>query len=235
MKNLRLKVFMIFILIGIFSFTTGTGVNAVLQSNGGTPATKTLDSWIVATRGMEAAGGTLGFSETINNTGLLATTTSNGLDCHMEKNTEYGALVLLSASSYGNPNPISVATEEKPYENTTTGNASGVIMNINKEWVAAGAGLTGTTYAKNANSRYINNDYTTTAGEIYHVGDAMDIGKWHGGTDNWRFFNTNVSGLLRAYAGSIFSYYGRGDTTNANGHIEKKWASRAVIVIGAGL
>lgn len=171
-KNEINKIITIFLLFIIFIILNTGKSKAVLQSNGGTVETKNIDDWIVQIRQMESLGGALGLSETINTTGLLATTDSNGLDCHMEKNTEYGALVILSASSYGNPNKI--ASGE-----TTTGNATGVVMNINKEWVAAGAGLTNTTYAKNAKSRYINNDYGTTSGGKYHTGDTMNIGTWH--------------------------------------------------------
>ncbi len=170
-KQKGIKLF-IAIVLAIGALSLSSTSQAALQSNGGTVATKTIDDWIVQIRQMEAAGGTFGLAETINTTGLLATTESNGLDCHMEKNTEYGALVILSASAYGNPSNIANG-------GTTTGNATGVKMNINKEWVAAGAGLTSTTYAKNANSRYINNDYGTTSGGKYHTGDAMDIGTWH--------------------------------------------------------
>lgn len=229
MKNLRKKLIVLFILVWIISFITSTGVNAALQSNGGTVATKKIDDWIVQIRQMEASGGTLGLSETINKTGLLATTNSNGLDCHMEKNTEYGALVILSASSYGNPSVIANG-------GTTTGNATGVKMNINKEWVAAGAGLTSTTYAKNANSRYINNDYGTTSGGKYHTGDAMNIGTWHSSRDATWCNATNYSGLLRACSGSIFSYSGHGNpNVQPSAYFEKTCASRAVVVVGSGL
>ena len=50
----------------------------------------------------------------------------------MEKNTEYGAMAILSASSYGNQSKIESG-------GTTTGNKSGVYINLNKEWVSAGS------------------------------------------------------------------------------------------------
>ena len=151
----------------------------------------------------------------------------------MEKNTEYGAMIILSASSYGNKNKIADGQ-------TTTGNASGVVMKINSEWVAAGAGLNASTYAKNAKARYINNDYGTTAGGKYHTGDAMDIGGWHSsGSAAW-FADTSWHSCMRAYSGSVFSYM----CSNPGGWLNVsdtaasyKWGhtSRAAIVVGSGI
>ena len=227
MKKIHKKIAWIFGLILIICINYPIISKAALQSNGGTVATKKIDDWIVQIRQMEALGGTFGFSETINTTGLLPTSGSNGMDCHMEKNTEYGALVILSASSYGNPSKIESGQ-------TTTGNETGVKMNINKEWVAAGAGLTAATYAKNANERYINNDYGTVSGGKYHVGDAMNIGKWHSsGASSWFLNYSGNCGLLRAYSGSVFSYYGFvGIDNRGDAHCTKTWASRAVVVVG---
>lgn len=235
---MKKKCFKFLVIIGVLALLSIIGnsiqVQAVLQSNGGTPATKKIDDWILNIRKMESTGGTLGLNETINTTGLLATTDSNGLDCHMEKNTEYGAMVLLSASSYGNPNIIKSG-------DTTTGNVTGVVMNINKEWVAASAipNLTRTTYYKNANSRYVNNDYGETEGGKYHKGDAMQQGGWHSDSPvtTWFYSNGGYSGLLRAYSGSVFSYYGDGYVNDSDraANYTRPWASRAVIVIGEGL
>ena len=66
----------------------------------------------------------------------------------MQKNTEYGGLVILSASSYGNPEKIENGQ-------TTTGNASGVVMNINGEWTSAGT-LSWVGVYNNAQKRYKN-------------------------------------------------------------------------------
>lgn len=225
---------------------------AVLQSNGGTVATKDIGTWMTQIRNMEAIGGSLGLEETIAGN-LLTNGDTNNLDCHMEKNTEYGAMAILSASSYGNPEKI---------ENggTTTGNNSGVVININKEWTAAGILSACSQYA-NASARYKN---TYSQGSGYSVtyakknGDAItETSGWHGsGASTWissaahRYPNfketaKDAAGLLRAYSGSIFSYYGYSqyyDSTNDLGysqamkdaHNTKAWASRAVIVIGEG-
>ena len=98
------------ILIGIFAVSMvciilqPNTANAALQSNGGTPATKDINGWMLQVRQMQELGGTLGRTDTIDNTNLMSNATD--LDIHMEKNTEYGAMAILSASAYGNPNKI---------------------------------------------------------------------------------------------------------------------------------
>lgn len=183
---------------------------AALQANGNRDEygeyevkTDTLDGWILNVRKMETTGGTLGLTDTINTSNLTSSaSSSNNLDIHMQKNTEYGAMAILSASAYGNQAKIEDGE-------TTTGNKSGIYINFNSEWVAAGAGLLETTYAKNASVKYINNDYTTTPGEKYHTGDAMDIGYWHEGYGLKWFGDDSNAGLVRDYDGSLFSYFGR--------------------------
>ncbi len=216
--------------------------NAALQSNGGTPATKDVNGWITQIRQMQASGGTLGLTDTI--AGNLTSTNTN-LDIHMEKNTEYGAMVLLSASSYGNPDKI-VNGE------TTTGNATGVYMNINKEWVAAGMANTAAASMKNAAGRYKNQYTAPTYTE--KIGDAVaTVGGWHGSNSStWISSTPNTvtsisrSGLIRSYSGSVFSYYGYGfHRTDGNemdyitfrreAYYANTYASRAVVVVGSGV
>ena len=97
---------------------------AVLQSNGNTPATYGLNDYIVNIRKMEELGGAMGLTETLNEN--LTSTTSNNIDVHLERNTEYGAMAILSASSYGNPNNVNNGE-------TTTGNKTGIVINLNNE------------------------------------------------------------------------------------------------------
>lgn len=201
--------------------------NAGLQSNGDTPATKGINTWMLEIRKMQTAGGTLGLSDTIDTTTLTSNNTN--LDIHMEKNTEFGAMALLSASAYGKPDKINDGE-------TTTGNKSGIYININKEWVAAGSqGL-----ATKANSRY-KNVYTIkdmyTVPYAPKVGDAVEETKgWHSsGSSQWIYFNTN-GGVLRAYSGSIFSYYAYADNAHAyDAHANNPWATRAIIVNGSNV
>lgn len=237
----------ILIIIGIVAITLMTNpikVEAALQSNGDTPITANVNDWIYYTRQMQATGGTLGLTDTITD-GTLTSNNPN-LDIHMQKNTEYGALVILSASSYGNPNTIADGQ-------TTTGNATGVVMRINGEWVVATTSGTEAANVRNAANRY-KNQYT--GNYVEKSGDAVaTIGAWHGAS-NLAWFsglaNTinvhNRACLIRAYSGSIMSFNGWCyDSGNGGYDIDihpsywrqadyrKTWHSRAAVVVGSGI
>lgn len=215
----KLKLIILIMLMAVAIIAIPQNSNAALQSNGQAGTTKNMDEWMLQIRQMESLGGGLGLSESINATGLKATTPSNNVDVHMQKNTEYGALIILSASSYGNPSKINDGQ-------TTTGNSTGVVMKINKEWVSAGTGITKSNVWKNAVGRY-KNTYTTKY--VAKRGDA--ILNWHGSSSSEWIATTNISGLVRSYSGSVFSYYGF--DYNYNGAFyTNSWASRACLVQG---
>ena len=219
--------FLLILIISVFTLvlTLGTTFSkAALQANGNTPAQKDLGTWMSSIRDMEATGGTLGLSET-KGSDLLSTNGSNNLDAHMEKNSEYGAMAILSASSYGNQNKV--ASGE-----TTTGNKSGVVINLNKEWVAAGTVSSCANYA-GANPRY--KDVYTTA-QTRKNGDALlETSGWHSSGESAWFIRNGYSGMLRAYAGSLFSFSGYGYDGDSVANYRKSWVSRACVVVGEGL
>ena len=222
MKN-KTKTFLtiLLIILAYFLIMPNTA-KAALQSNGGTPATKNVDDWMLQIRQMQSAGGTLGLTDTINETGLTSTNTN--LDIHMEKNTEYGAMAILSASSYGKPDKVNSGE-------TTTGNKTGVVINLNKEWVAAGTISASTTY-KNAVGRY-KNAYTTSY--VAKAGDAINETEgWHGSGEATWVGDNGFVGILRSYSGSLFSYYGWWNAIS-DAFYSKPWASRACIVVGSGV
>lgn len=243
MKKRQLIITLLMLAVILIILTPNS--NAALQSNGATPTVQNLPSWLTSIRTMEGVGGALGLTETIDSSTLLSTSGSNNLDIHMEKNTEYGAIAILSASSYGNPNKI---------ENggTTTGNETGIVMNINKEWVAAGS-LTRVPAFTNASTRYKDiyvggvkyireapygglPGWTSATSKIEganvldstpKVGEAIsETQGWHGsGASVWictavrsGSLDTAVhtAGLLRGYSGSIFSYYGYSYSSEQN-------------------
>lgn len=202
--------------------------NAALQANGNEGTTATIDSWLENIRNMEATGGTLGLKDTINTTDLTSSAEkSNDLDIHMQKNTEYGAMAILSASAYGNQNPI-------PDGGTTTGNKSGVVINLNKELVSAGT-ISDLTMYTNANGKYKNLYTTSYAAKI---GDAIaETSGWHTTNNISKWINNQrVNVLIRAYAESLFSYYGDNYYNYGGGdaYYKNPWHSRAVIVVGEG-
>lgn len=205
----------------------GTGSSkAVLQSNGNDGATYNLSDWMMNVRKMEELGGAMGLSESINDN-LTSSSDSNNIDVHMQKNTEYGALAILSASSYGNPNKINSGE-------TTTGNATGVVMKFNNEWVA---GMNEKTLVDYSN-RY-KNLYVRTYSE--KKGDAIsETFGWHGADGNaWMNSYENYNGIIRSLSTGIFTYY-----ANVGNFAEVYWSgaaislpyySRAVVVQGDGI
>ena len=203
--------------------------NAALQSNGGTPATINLNDWLLKIRQMQEIGGTLGRTDTISTNNLTSNATD--LDIHMEKNTEYGAMAILSASAYGNPNKINDGE-------TTPGNSTGIVMNLNNERVSAASDNQGrVTNFINANSRYKN----VYPGDKYKkkIGDAvLETYKWHKSTIYQWMDYSDVSTIVRSVSegGSIFSYtaFNAGENDGI-GNYRQRWASRAVIVVGTGL
>ena len=195
---------------------------------------------MINVRKMEETGGTLGLTDSINSTDLTSNgESSNNIDIHMQKNTEYGAMAILSASSYGNQNVI--ANGE-----TTTGNETGVYIYYNAEWVAAGV-LQGVENFTNANSKY-KNQYQDLS-YIEMNGDAIietrgwhdaALGNWldtsygaHLGADPW-----NAAGLLRGESNGIFSYNGCATACNRTNwwslspYATNPHYTRAVIVVG---
>ncbi len=226
------------VLIVFYLIIMPNKTQGALQANGDAIKTDTINNWMINIRKMQASGGTLGLTDTINND---LTSTNHNLDIHMEKNTEYGALAILSASSYGKPNKIQNGE-------TTTGNATGVVMNINKEWVASGSVETGN-YVKNfkiAKSRYKNiykKDYVAKTGDA--IGETVG---WHGSNNStwlniitWSGYAHESGGLVRSISGSIFSYsaeFKQGSNPNSCSGVaehKNKYSSRAVVVVGNGV
>lgn len=201
---------------------------AVLQSNGNAGARYNLSDWMVNVRKMEQLGGAMGLSETFNSN-LTSSSASNNIDVHMQKNTEYGAMVILSASSYGNPNAVGAGQ-------TTTGNVTGAVMKINSEWVAASVQNSNATNFTNAVPRY-KNIYAQT--KVYKKGDALENGIGASGAwIQWEWGkNINYCAIARSVTTNIFSYNGSAGNTNAPGIGEcyRTHYSRAVIVQGQGL
>ena len=201
---------------------------AVLQSNGNTPAVYPLNTWASKIREMEKLSGAMGLAETLNDN--LTSTTSNNIDVHMEKNTEYGAMAILSASSYGNSNIIANG-------DTTTGNKTGIVINFNTEWVSAkddkGLGI-----SNNIANRYVDL-YKYSDGYTYKYGDATSETKsWHNSKTS-RFFelyHASNTGMTRAGA-SIFDYNGYYDAflSSVSDRRNYSYSSRAVVVCGQGL
>ena len=103
----------------------------------------------------------MGLNETLNED-LTSSSGSNGIDVHMMRTTEYGAIAILSASGYGNPSNAKAIT-------STTGNETGIILNTNNyEWTAGG--LQGSIFS-GVNNRYFDS-YTSNQASA-RAGDAL--------------------------------------------------------------
>lgn len=240
--KLKIKLLSSMILIlSVMCLIYPSNVQAALQSNGGTPATRNVEQWLKEVRNMETLGGTLGLQDTIDETNLTSSASEkNNIDIHMQKNTEYGAMAILSASAYGNQEKI---------ENggTTTGNKSGIYINIGPgEWVSAGT-LSASSVYTNANLKY-KNMYNITY--VPRIGDAItETTGWYGGETTYgtRYVDgsvwNSVSAMSRSTSGSLFAYHSYLYGVDFNGHVYRGYdgsqffyamPSRAVIVCGKG-
>lgn len=207
--------------------------NAALQANGSGTSTKTFEQWINQIRKMEVEGGTLGLTGSGSLNQQLGKDESNNLDIHMQKNTEYGAMAILSASNYGKSTPVHEVSDGSL--STTTGNKSGVYMKLNKERVAGG---TLNSYKDKINAKYIN-WYAYKNSGTRKIGDAtIETSGWHntGTAVSASWFEFSDYSFLRAYSGSIFSFCGYG---SLHGYYWEAWnnysyPSRAVVVVGEG-
>ena len=223
MKEKTKQKMLAFILVVAFAILMPfSNVKASLQANPNTQYTKkdALTSWMVNIRNMEKSGEAMGLSETFNPD--YTSTSSNGIDVHMMKSTEYGAIAILSASGYGNPKKLQESTIK-----TTTGNKTGVYFSGAKyEWVAGG--VAGNPVS-GMNARY----YDKYRGDIStaKAGDALG---------NYNSANPGCAGWHSAYDSDWEAYClvrgGRGlFSFNNGGAGYDSHFSRGVAVCGAGL
>ncbi len=217
MKKVIKFISLILILMFTILLTNIGEVSAALQSNKNTPSSKSTYNWLREIRNMQALGGTLGREDNIDTTTLRSETTD--LDIHMEKNTEYGAMAILSASAYGNLNKITKGE-------TTTGNQTGIVMN-GEECVSGG---TASVYNHWGN---VSNRYKNVYGE-FKVGDALrETNGWHGGITRW--YDHNGLAAMRRMNGSIFGYMCAKVSSIDSDETNNSYQSRAAIVVGEGI
>lgn len=154
---------------------------AMFQSIPSSSTSSTVRKWIKNVRKIEAPNYGMGLLESNINTTTLVPSTSNNIDAHMMKNTEYGAMVLLTKSDYGD------------YSNSsTTGNSTG-IYNVGSELVAA--------YLTRSRN-YMYRAFESVASKYKNVysfkskktGDAMEeTARWGGSIARWTYYDDNVN------------------------------------------
>ena len=211
--------------IGLATYIMLTGtVHANVQSRPDNTrlTNKTAGQFFTLIRKMETEGGPMGLSATIDDSGN-ETSSSNNIDAHMIKNTEWGAAVMLMDSAYGSKISGSSSTA------TTTGNASGVYQMFSGEEYVAGIYSTSSSTSnwstiKNAPAKYWNeyqsgNSITGDAPKETHI--------WKG-AGNANFVSASRPVFLRGNIGAFASYYNLG-------YADSRYGCRAVVVCGAGL
>ena len=212
---------------------------ASLQSNPNThyksSDQKKPGDWIKQIREMETGQGSMGLNETLNGN-LTASSESNNIDIHMMRSTEYGAIAILSASGYGNPQTLQNSSTK-----TTTGNKTGVYFNETYwEYVAGGYNEN---IFKGVNAKYY--DAYTNSTTSAKAGDALGsstgtnpgCNRWHSATRNaWVFSSTVYNPYFGRGLGGLFSYScGKYSDNDRNYFPGPSECGRGVAVVGAGL
>ena len=219
--KIKAKLVTLIIMLAMVVCLPVSNVKAALQANPNTHYKKmdAIGNWMVNIRNMEKEGQAMGLSEELNTD--YTSKSSNGIDVHMMKSTEYGAIAILSASGYGNSKTLQESSVK-----TTTENKTGVYFSgADWEWVAGGG--SGNPVA-NMNSKYYDKYGSTIA--TAKVGDALgDKNVTNKGCRGWH--GASYSGWAGSYCfvrgdGGLFSFdYGGGSS----------YYGRGVAVCGAGL
>lgn len=201
-----------------------------LQSNpttGSSLQKKPASTWIGLIRYMEQGYSDAGELEELNSN--LTSVTSNNIDVHMMKTTEYGAMAILSASEYGKGNKVATTTRGDN-SGSTTGNKTGVIIDTTLwEWVA-GRPYSGfsSDIGGAVEGRYYS-EYTRDEAS-HRVGDALvECKYWHGAQGaNWKGDGNSRHGFLRG-GGGIFAF-----STDGYNYSDHNYITRGVAVCGEG-
>lgn len=198
----------------ILSLVVGLGITllpmqtnaVVLQANPNTngQASYKPTDWMTYIREMETANQAMGLSEKVDETTKKATSTSNDIDVHMAKTTEWGAMAILSASGYGNSKII-----QESDITTTTGNKSGVYIPL--IWESTAGGLENEIFS-GVDERYY--DEYTSSYTSAKTGDGLGkkgtnvpgCARWHGASDTGQWWvAANYTGFFRG-GGTMFAF-----------------------------
>ena len=217
---------------------------------GKSAALEKIDGHFTHIRQMEAEGGAFGLNAVFNvdetNHTIRETSGSNGVDTHMIKNTEWGAVGMLASSRYGSgAGNITNTVNNKIYDvsASTTNNPYGV-YGMNKglaehEYtagiVAGNINQDYNRYIENAEKKHIDNYKRGVSGsslegakDLYKPGDGMyETRGVPGGGGQW------IHGVsMRGGTGALYSY-----STNWQGHYwgVADFGSRVVVWVGSGL
>ena len=196
-----IAMFLVAILL-IFNLTINSHANVQSVSNGTGRGLvdKTSSQFFALIRQMESSTGPMGLNAEIDSSTGAETSQSNGIDVHMIKNTEWGAVTLLMDSDFG---AKAAGTGKSLAEDvrSTTGNATGVYeMYSGWEYVAGVyENMTSETYRANlynaihngANlkpSKYVNAYSNPT--DVYTDYSGQKPGDATGETARWKSAST---------------------------------------------
>ncbi len=222
MKKKIITTLLLFAIIMLIS-TTGAYANYQITPNGSRVSAR-LNDLAADVRFMEAKGQVMGLNETRNYSTLASESDSNNIDVHLLKNTEYGAIVILSASQqYGKQGTgvdSYIHRQTSTGLATTTGNQYGIYdIGQSSEWVAGGGiSVSGTT-------SYLNKYYDRYERAISKPGDATtEASRWK--ASSYNRFCTGGDAFERGYNGA-FSY-------GYNSYAQNSFHGRAAVWCGQG-
>lgn len=227
MKNIRKKIIAILAIMAMVTIFQTNVSNAVVESrpDSASLVNKTPSEFFALIRKMETADGPMGLNATVDDTGT-ETSSSNNIDAHMIKNTEYGTVGMLAASIYG------AKDGDGERDGNTTGNATGVyeMGNIRDRCVEFVAGIFQDTTVpnliniKNAQQKYWDN-YTNI--ELPKPGDGTKEIPWRYSWGNeWVDISRPI--FERGREDGIFEIH------SDEGAMSNIDTSRAVVVSGIG-
>ena len=235
-EKTKLKLISLVVILAVMTLLPVGNVKAALQANSNThyKKTNTPDNWMAQIRNMEKSGEAMGLSETLRSD-LTASSDSNGIDVHMMRSTEYGAIAILSASGYGNPQTLQNSSTK-----TTTGNKTGVYFSgYNWEYVAGG--YYGQIF-KGVNEKYYDAYYgsirSAKAGDALGSSTETNPGcyKWHSAANcGWVVSDTRFGLYFGRGLGGLFSYSYKYFDGYHNQNPGSSEYGRGVAVVGAGL
>ena len=230
MNKLSIKISTTLIIIAIMVllqsevFATGGQANGVNDTLYG----KTVSYYFELIRAMETSTGTLGKTSNINTTNYVDSS-GNGIDCHLEKNTEYGAVTLLAASQFGNA--VSSETESTGANNSgvfqmrpSDGKVEYVANTLQESPTSAKIQNSYNKALTSADSRYVD-EYTSTTKYSIPGDGIIETDGWGGSTS---FVTTDYPVFGRGNNG-FFGYLRR------TGGAYSGLGCRAVVVCAPGL
>ena len=89
-----------FLIVAILTLSTVSFANLQSRPDRTRLVSQTANQFFIKARNMEAPGGVLGKQASIDQETGGEASSSNNIDAHMCKNTEYGAAAILSVSQY---------------------------------------------------------------------------------------------------------------------------------------